>query len=117
MSITIPDSKKLEKISNEELLKVLETTHEGLTSQQADERFNQFGPNTIEEKKESTFKKLFKFFWGPIPWMIEIAALLSLLAKDWNDAIIITALLLFNAAIGFWESIKHRMLWKLLKQV
>lgn len=106
MSITIPDSKKLEKISNEELLKVLETTHEGLTSQQADERFNQFGPNTIEEKKESTFKKLFKFFWGPIPWMIEIAALLSLLAKDWNDAIIITALLLFNAAIGFWEEHK-----------
>lgn len=56
MSITIPDSKKLEKISNEELLKVLETTHEGLTSQQADERFNQFGQIPLKRKKNQLLK-------------------------------------------------------------
>jgi len=44
-----------------------------------------------------------KFFWGPMPWMIEAAAVMSLLVKDWVDFFIILVLLLFNAVLGFWH--------------
>ncbi len=51
-------------------------------------------------------KKLFTFFWGPIPWMIEAAAVLSALARRWEDLVIIGAMLLINAGVGFWEEFK-----------
>lgn len=75
----------------------------GLTSAQVAKKQTQFGFNEIVEKKESLLKKLFLFFWGPIPWMIELAALLSGLLERWPDFILITALLLINALLGFFH--------------
>ena len=43
------------------------------------------------------------YFWGPIPWMIEAAAVTALVVQDWGDFSIIVGLLLFNAVLGFWE--------------
>ena len=104
-SFTI-DSEKSEKMPVDEIFQTLNTNKEGLTSAEAAKRIEICGPNSIEAKSESVFLKLLKFFWGPIPWMIEIAAVLSLLAKDVDDFIIITVLLIFNALIGFWEEHK-----------
>ena len=106
MDIRIPDDKQLAAMSVADLCTTLHSSAQGLSSPQVSERLHQFGPNALQEKQESVFKKLFNFFWGPIPWMIEIAAVLSLLAKDWNDFAIILFLLLFNAGIGFWEEYK-----------
>lgn len=75
----------------------------GLSSQQAAELLAKFGPNAIEEKKESLLLKILGYFWGPIPWMIEIAAILSAVIKHWPDFIIIMTLLIINAVINFWE--------------
>jgi H+-transporting ATPase len=47
--------------------------------------------------------KLLAAFWGPIPWMIEVAAILSLVVRHWPDFGIILALLVVNALVGFWE--------------
>ena len=55
------------------------------------------------KKKVSPILKFLGYFWGPIPWMIEIAAVLSGAVQHWADFIIIIVLLLFNAVIGFWE--------------
>ena len=46
---------------------------------------------------------LFSYFWGPIPWMIEVAAILSAAVRHWSDFFIIVALLIFNAGVGFWQ--------------
>ena len=75
----------------------------GLTSAQASERLLQYGPNALEEKKVSPLLKLLGYFWGPIPWMIEVAAVLSALIQHWADFWIITTLLIFNAGVGFWQ--------------
>jgi hypothetical protein len=40
-------------------------------------------------------------FWGPIPWMIEVAAALSAVVRHRADLAIILTLLMFNAAVGF----------------
>lgn len=89
---------------NEEVLKEQNVQPEkGLTEQEAGERLKKFGENALEEKKKSMWLVLFSYFWGPIPWMIEIAAILSGILERWPDFIVIAALLLINAALGFFH--------------
>ncbi len=82
------------------------STPEGLTAAEAAARLEKFGPNAIEAKEESRWQKLLGYFWGPIPWMIEAAAILSLLRLDWGDFSVVTGLLIYNAVIGFWQDSK-----------
>ena len=76
---------------------------EGLTQAEARKRLIHYGPNEIEEKKINPFLKFLTYFWGPIPWMIEVAVILSGVVGHWPDFFIILLLLVTNAAIGFWE--------------
>ncbi|MCF8145531.1 MAG: plasma-membrane proton-efflux P-type ATPase [Deltaproteobacteria bacterium] len=87
----------------EEVLQNLESNREGLSPEQAIERLDQYGPNTIEEKKENPLLKFLGYFWGPIPWMIEAAATLSVIVRHWTDSIIIFVMLCFNALVGYWQ--------------
>ena len=63
----------------------------------------QYGPNEIVEKQVNPLLKFLTYFWGPIPWMIEAAVILSGVLGHWPDFFIILVLLLANAGIGFWE--------------
>lgn len=75
----------------------------GLSQNEAQRRLAQYGYNELPEKKRSPLLEFLSHFWGPIPWMIEAAAILSALVKHWADFIIIFVLLLANAVVGFWE--------------
>ncbi len=75
----------------------------GLSSDKVARLLQQYGPNVLEEKKVSPIKKLLGYFWGPIPWMIEVAAILSATVRHWPDFFVIVALLIFNAGVGFWQ--------------
>src|SRR6202049_4780424 len=83
--------------------KKLDSSPEGLTQAEAQKRLIQYGPNEIEEKKTNLFLKFLSYFWGPIPWMIEVAVILSGVVRHWPDFFIILLLLLANAVVGFWE--------------
>ncbi|MCW8809534.1 MAG: plasma-membrane proton-efflux P-type ATPase, partial [Ignavibacteriaceae bacterium] len=56
------------------------------------------------------------YFWGPIPWMIEVAAILSAIINHWEDFWVIFALLLLNAVVGFWQEYKADDAISLLKK-
>jgi H+-transporting ATPase len=75
----------------------------GFTNAEVQERLKKYGRNALVEKQKSAFAALLGYFWGPIPWMIEAAALMAFIVGDWGDFAIITSLLLFNALLGFWE--------------
>src|SRR5438034_8696197 len=75
----------------------------GLTPADLQQRLSKYGPNALPEEKKSALSAFVAYFWGPIPWMIEAAALMALIVRDWGDFTIITSLLLFNALLGFWE--------------
>ena len=81
----------------------LGSSPDGLTQAEAQKRLTQYGPNEIEEKKTNELLKFLSYFWGPIPWMIEAAVILSAVARHWPDFGIILLLLLANAVVGFWE--------------
>jgi len=93
----------LKSLSMPELEKQLGSSPDGLTEGEATKRLSQYGPNEIEEKKTNPFLKFLTYFWGPIPWMIEIAVVLSGIVRHWPDFFIILLLLVTNAAVGFWE--------------
>jgi H+-transporting ATPase len=90
-------------LSMPELLKKLDSSADGLTQAEAEKRLTQYGANEIEEKKTNVFLKFLTYFWGPIPWMIEAAVILSAIARHWPDFFIILLLLMANAVVGFWE--------------
>jgi H+-transporting ATPase len=81
---------------------------QGLSGEEASRRLAEIGPNEIEEKEEPLWHRVFRRFWGPIPWMIEIAALLSALVQKWEDFAIILVMLLVNAGLDFMQEYRAR---------
>src|SRR5271154_2168245 len=86
-----------------EVEKKLGSSPDGLTQVEAAKLLTQYGPNEIEEKKTNALLKFLSYFWGPIPWMIEAAVILSGVVRHWPDFFIILLLLCANAVVGFWE--------------
>ena len=93
----------LKTLPMSEVVKRLVTTTDGLSQAEATKRLTQYGPNEITEKKTNPLLKFLSYFWGPIPWMIEAAVILSGVVRHWPDFGIILVLLLANAVVGFWE--------------
>lgn len=94
---------KIKDISAEDLFRQLGTSQGGLTASDAGARTRQYGLNELPEKKVNPVIQFLSFFWGPIPWMIEVAAILSAIVKHWDDFVIIMVMLVFNALVGFWQ--------------
>ncbi|WP_440951768.1 plasma-membrane proton-efflux P-type ATPase [Methanococcoides sp. FTZ1] len=99
-----------------EILEKISSSEKGLSASEAEERLEQYGPNEITEKKTSPLVKFLSYFWGPIPWMIEIAAILSAILNRWEDFSIIFSLLMLNAIVGFWQEHKADNAIEMLKQ-
>ncbi len=76
---------------------------DGLSEGEATRRLHQYGFNEIPEKKRNPWLTFLTYFWGPIPWMIEAAVILSAIVRDEADFFIILVLLVANATVGFWE--------------
>jgi H+-transporting ATPase len=97
-SVAALGSASLEALQSE-----LKVTDDGLSQAEAQARLRQYGYNELPEEKTNPLLKFLSYFWGPIPWMIEAAAILSAVVRHWEDFAIILALLLMNAGVGFWE--------------
>jgi H+-transporting ATPase len=93
----------LQTLPMDQVEKQLGSSPDGLTQAESVKRLAQYGPNEIEEKKTNALLKFLSYFWGPIPWMIEVAIVLSGVVRHWPDFFIILLLLVANATIGFWE--------------
>ncbi len=105
------------KMTVEDVINELGTDRmRGLTREEAARRLDEYGYNEIPEKEESAFRRMIRRFWGPIPWMIEIAAILSAAVGRWEDFGIIMVLLVTNAFIDFWQESKAMSALKVLKE-
>ena len=89
---------------------------QGLTRQEAEKRFRQYGPNAVQEAKPHFFLAIAKKFWAPVPWMLEATILLELILGKRPEAIIIGFLLVFNAALGFVQENKAQNALALLRK-
>ncbi|WP_174801590.1 plasma-membrane proton-efflux P-type ATPase [Martelella limonii] len=106
----------LETASLDAVLADLETdAGSGLSDGEAETRLGRYGPNALPEEKSSIFRKIAQHFIGPIAFMIEAAALVSLVLGDWGDFFIIFGLLLFNAGLEFYQDSKATSALEALK--
>ncbi|KAL5159007.1 ATPase 6, plasma membrane-type [Glycine soja] len=112
--ISFEDLKKenidLENIPVEEVFEKLKCTREGLTSAEGEKRLQIFGPNKLEEKKDSKLRKFLGFMWNPLSWVMECAAIMAIVLAngggkppDWQDFTGIVVLLIINSTISFIE--------------
>ncbi len=97
------DADSAQTLATNAILDYLHSSKDGLSTAAANERLAWYGENSIQEKQTHPWLKFLSYFWGPIAWMIEIAALLSAIVQDYQNLIIILTLLLFNAVVGFWQ--------------
>ncbi|KAJ6862020.1 plasma membrane ATPase 4-like isoform X2 [Populus alba x Populus x berolinensis] len=104
------ESVDLERIPIEEVFEQLKCSREGLTSDEGANRLQVFGPNKLEEKKESKILKFLGFMWNPLSWVMEAAALMAIVLAngdgrppDWQDFVGIVVLLVINSTISFIE--------------
>ncbi len=107
---------ELDKADLDTLYAKLETSAKGLTTAEANERIARHGENVLEEKSVNPLARLLSYFWGPIPWMIEIAAVLSAVVQQWADFAIIATMLLVNAGVGFLQEFRADNAIALLRQ-
>ncbi|MCI4678373.1 HAD-IC family P-type ATPase [Rhodoblastus acidophilus] len=103
-------------VSGQRVTPLDEAAAKGLTEAEAARRLAQYGPNALIEHRVSALARLAHFFWGPIPWMIEVAAVLSAVVRHWPDFVVIMVMLVLNAAVGFWQEFKADNAIELLKR-
>ena len=81
---TQPSNKTdIAKLSLPELKQKLGYSPDGLTEDEAHSRLDQYGPNELQESHTNPILKFLSYVWGPIPWMIEAAAILSVIVNHW----------------------------------
>jgi H+-transporting ATPase len=75
----------------------------GLTSDEARRRLERFGPNAMPDTSAHPLRMAFEKFWTPVPWMLEAAIVLELSLGKTVEASVIALLLIFNAALGYFQ--------------
>ena len=113
MEITLEEVKEL---STSELLNRLSSDINGLSFDESKTRYQRYGANEISQGQQSHLRKFISYFWGPIPWMIEIALIISLLIQHWPEFSVILLLLLINGLVGFWQEDRADNAIELLKE-
>ncbi|HZD60711.1 MAG TPA: HAD-IC family P-type ATPase, partial [Anaerolineae bacterium] len=89
---------------------------QGLSSEEAKRRFEQYGPNEVIEKRKHPLLIFFGKFWAPVPWMLEAAIILTGILGRTLDIIIISFLLVFNATVSFIQEYRASSALELLKK-
>jgi len=75
----------------------------GLTSDEAQVLLAKFGPNAMPDTAVRPWRMALAKFWAPVPWMLEAAIILQALLHEYVEAAVIGGLLVFNAALGFFQ--------------
>ena len=116
MDFKVRSTSEYKKISLEETLRFMETSIEGLSDSEVKKRFEIFGYNEIVEKRKNLFFEFLLRYWGPMPWLLELAMALSFILGHYFETIIIFALLTINAIIGHMHSRGSQKAVELLKK-
>ena len=76
---------------------------DGLSSEEAQRRLGTSGPNSMPDLSAHLVRRAVQKLWAPVPWMLEASIVLQIIVGKYVEAGIITVLLLFNAALSFFQ--------------
>jgi H+-transporting ATPase len=115
MDLKVRATSEYKKISLEDAYKFLKTTADGLTDSEVKYRIEKFGNNEIVLKKQNSLLEFIQRYWGPMPWLLELAMGLSFALSHYLEGMIIFVLLTMNAIIGQIHSSSSQNVIELLK--
>lgn len=99
-SLEIKATSEYKNLSLEDAFKSFNSSIDGLNSADAGNRLDKFGYNELIEKKRNLFLEFIQRYWGPMPWLLELAMGLSFILRHYLEGIIIFVLLTMNSIIG-----------------
>ena len=98
---------KFHQSTSAEVLKHFSSGKDGLSEQEAQERFAQFGPNEIRcEREISPIKIFLSQFNSFIVYILISAVFISIVLHEYIDSVVIIAILIVNAILGFFQEYK-----------
>jgi Ca2+-transporting ATPase len=104
--------------NHQQVLDALQSAESGLSSQEAQKRLVQYGPNKLaEEEQISRLTTLLHQFTSPLIYLLMIAAMITFLLHEYIDTGVILAVVIINAIIGFTQEIKAEESVRALKQL
>ncbi|VVC00910.1 Copper-exporting P-type ATPase B [uncultured archaeon] len=104
------------KMKPGETLSSLKTTEKGLSAAEASSRVKELGYNEVAQKEESILKEFLLHFWGPIPWLLELAALLCYFISSKFDAYVLAFIVVLNGCVAFYNEHDSKKALQLLKK-
>lgn len=105
-------------MSPEETLRELGSTQEGLSQVEAQERLNRYGLNELRKERKSSPVKMFLQQFADVLIIILLAAIsLSIAIGEWLDALVIIAIVLATAILGFVQEFRSEKAVEVLKKM
>jgi len=74
-----------------------------LTSDEARARLEKDGSNAMPDTSAHPLRNALAKFWAPVPWLLEASIVLELVLHKYYEAVVIAALLIFNAALAYFQ--------------
>ena len=101
------------------ILKQLNSSENGLSTKEAEDRIEKYGKNVFKEKKStSKFMIFLSQFKSPITMILIFAAILSIFLKDYSDGVIILIIILISSFLSYLHESKAKdVVKKLLSSV
>jgi H+-transporting ATPase len=79
------------------------TAPSGLTSAEASSRLKKDGPNAMPDTTARPLRNALAKFWAPVPWLLEASIVLQIVLHKYLEAAVIAGLLVFNAALAYFQ--------------
>lgn len=101
------DSQSWHAMKISEVTEEIESTKSGLSSDEAKQRYEKYGPNLIEKtKKDSIAKLLWRQINNPLIWVLIGSSLLAILLGKITDGLVVLSVVIINTIIGFIQEYK-----------
>lgn len=100
----------------DDALAALRASRDGLRADEAQRRLGLFGRNEIATPRKGALAEFLSRFWGPMPWLLELAIVLSLVLGHDLEAVIVGVLIAANAVIGQLHARSSQRSLQLLKE-
>ncbi|MHB0869084.1 MAG: cation-translocating P-type ATPase [Chloroflexota bacterium] len=95
------------RLEAEDAIRRLDSSREGLSQEEAEERLRRFGPNRLERQKgPNPFVLFLRQFQSPLVYVLVIAGIVTALVGEYVDTAVILVVVVVNAVIGYVQETK-----------
>lgn len=101
-----------------EIFKLLKSSPQGLSAEEAERRLLEYGPNELPtERPPSPLYLLFSQLKSPLVYVLLFAALVAVFLRDLANAVFILLIVVLNTAVGFFQEFRSERSLEELKRI